>query len=83
MWDAGDAREHVGQPGQRIDIVELCRRNERGHGGCPGSAALGTGEEPRPVLSSRLPDNGLGGRHDSATNPQPALELIQRNGEAS
>lgn len=47
MWDAGDAREHVGQPGQRIDIVELCRRNERGHGGCPGRAAFGTGEEPR------------------------------------
>lgn len=35
MWDAGAARGHVGQPDQRIDIVELCRRNERGHGGCP------------------------------------------------
>lgn len=60
MWDAGDAREHVGQPGQRIDIVELCRRNERGHGGCPGSAAFGTGEEPRFSSQSEASERPLG-----------------------
>src|SRR4030088_449873 len=42
-----DASEHVGQPCLRIDVVELGRHDQRGHGRRPVSAALGTGEEPR------------------------------------
>jgi len=29
LWDVGDAAEHVGEPSQRIDVIELgrlCRR---------------------------------------------------------
>jgi hypothetical protein len=25
LWHIGDAGEHIGEPGVRIDIVELCR----------------------------------------------------------
>jgi hypothetical protein len=39
--------EYIGQPGLRIDVVELGRHDQRGHGRCSVSAALKTGEEPR------------------------------------
>jgi hypothetical protein len=42
----GDAREDVGQPGERIDVVEFCRHDKRADGRRAVGAALGTGEEP-------------------------------------
>jgi hypothetical protein len=29
----GDAGEHVGEPGQRIDVIELCRHDQCSHDG--------------------------------------------------
>ena len=43
----GDAGEHIGQPGLRIDVVELGRVNQRQHGRGALAAAIGAGEEPR------------------------------------
>jgi hypothetical protein len=43
----GDASEHVCQPSLWIHVVHLCRDDEAVHGGCPLSAAIGAGEEPR------------------------------------
>src|ERR1700754_1102216 len=31
-WMLGDAGEYVGEPGQRIDVIELCRRDQCRHG---------------------------------------------------
>ena len=42
-----DAGENVGEPGLRVHVVELCRRDHRRHDGGTVGAALGTGEEPR------------------------------------
>ena len=42
-----DASEHVGQPGLRIDVVELRRHDQRGHDCGAVGAALGAGEQPR------------------------------------
>jgi hypothetical protein len=47
LWDVGDAAEHVGEPSQRIDVIELGRHDQRGHGGSPVGATFGAGEEPR------------------------------------
>lgn len=46
LRDAGDAAEYVGEPGQRIDIVELRRHYQRGHGRSTVGTAFGTGEQP-------------------------------------
>lgn len=40
----GDPGQHIGEPSQRIDIIEFCRGNERRHGRRSLGAALGTGE---------------------------------------
>lgn len=37
----GDVGENVGQPDQRIDVVELGRCDQRGHGRGPRSAVCG------------------------------------------
>jgi hypothetical protein len=47
LWNVGDAGEHIGQPGERIDVIEFRRHDERRDGCRPISATLGTGEEPR------------------------------------
>src|ERR1700738_4826229 len=36
----GDAGEHVGEPGQRIDVIELCRHDQCSHDGRAIGAAL-------------------------------------------
>jgi hypothetical protein len=36
----GDAGEHVGEPGQRIDVIELCRHDQCSHDGRALGAAL-------------------------------------------
>ncbi len=45
LWDVGDAAEHVGEPSQRIDVIELGRHDQRGDGGSPVGATFGAGEE--------------------------------------
>ena len=42
----GDAGEDVGEPGLRVDAVELGGADQRVHEGGPVAAALGAGEEP-------------------------------------
>jgi hypothetical protein len=46
LRDAGDAAEYVGKLGQRIDIVELRRHDQRGHGSGTIGTAFGAGEQP-------------------------------------
>src|SRR4029077_6601194 len=41
-----DAREHVGEPGLRIDVIELRRHDQRRHDGSAGGAAIRASEEP-------------------------------------
>ena len=43
----GDARQDIGQPGLRIDVVHLGGDDQAVHGGGPLTAAVGTGEQPR------------------------------------
>ena len=45
-WYVGDAGDDVGEPGLRVDVVELGGADQRVHGGGALSAALGPGEEP-------------------------------------
>ena len=40
LGDVGDAREDVGEPGLRIDVVELCRTDEAQHEGRALTAAV-------------------------------------------
>jgi len=47
----GDAGEHVGQPGEWIDVVQLGRHDQRGHGGGAVNAALGAGDPQQGQLS--------------------------------
>jgi hypothetical protein len=42
-----DAGEYVGEPGQRIDVIELCRRKQRSHRRSLISTAFGAGKELR------------------------------------
>ena len=42
----GDAAEHVGEPGLRVDVVELGGADERIHRRRAHAAAVGTGEQP-------------------------------------
>ena len=58
----GDAAQHVGEPGLRVDVVELGGGDQRVHGRRPFAAVVGAGEEPvfaadgnRPVI---LPMSG-------------------------
>ncbi|MGY4501115.1 hypothetical protein ACVWYH_005046 [Bradyrhizobium sp. GM24.11] len=46
LWNAGDAGEHVGEPGQRIDIIELGGHDQRCHDRGAVGSAFGTGEQP-------------------------------------
>ena len=42
----GDARENIGEPGLRIDVVHLGGDDEAVQDGGALAAAIGTGEEP-------------------------------------
>lgn len=84
LRDVGDAGENVGQPGLRIDVVELGRHNERGHGCRSVGAAFGAGEEPR-LSPQRKSSKGALSRIvretdpaivDEASEPVPALEHL-------
>jgi hypothetical protein len=39
-----DTRGYIGEPGLRIDVVELCRHDQRRHDGGAIGAPFGTGE---------------------------------------
>ncbi len=41
-----DARQHVGEPGLGIDVVEPGRLNQRQHNCGTLAAAIGAGEQP-------------------------------------
>ena len=43
---SGEAGEHVGEPGLRIDAVELGGLDEGVDGGCPLATVVGAGEQP-------------------------------------
>jgi hypothetical protein len=42
----GDSREHVGEPGLRIDVVQFASDDQGIHHNSALAAAVGTGEEP-------------------------------------
>ena len=42
----GDAGEHVGEPGLRVDVVELCGLDQRVEDGGAVAAAVGAAEQP-------------------------------------
>jgi hypothetical protein len=42
----GDARQHIGEPGLRIDVVELGGLNQRQHNCGAFAATIGAGEQP-------------------------------------
>lgn len=42
----GDARERVGEPGLKIDVVHLGRDDQAGHGSGALAATVGAGEQP-------------------------------------
>ena len=84
LWDVGDAAEHVGEPSQRIDVIELGRHDQRGHGGSPIGATFGAGEEPG-FSAKCKPSKGALGRIvreadpaivDEADKPIPAPEYV-------
>jgi beta-N-acetylhexosaminidase len=51
----------VGEPGERIDVIELGRHDQRRHGRCPVGSALGTGEQPRLSSKSKAAQRSFGG----------------------
>ena len=54
-----DAFEHVGQPSQRIDIVQL-RRLDEGGDDCPmPAAAVGAGEEDNSCVYGQMAISGI------------------------
>lgn len=60
LRNAGDASEHVSEPGQRIDVVELGRHDQRGHDRRPVGPAFGTGKEPRLTSQRKAAQRALG-----------------------
>ena len=84
-----DAAKHVSQPGQRIDIIEFRRHDQRGHGSGPIGAAFGAGEEPRfssQRKTSQRPLGGIVAKADAAivkkaSKAIPALEQIVSTAE--
>jgi hypothetical protein len=69
----GDAAQHIGEPGLRIDAVEFGGGNQGIDRGCALATAIGTGEEPcaapegkRPVI---LPMSGRRSRSNIAGTP--------------
>ena len=61
LRDVGDASEDVGQPCLWIDVVELGRHDQRGHGRGSVGAALGAGEQPRLPPKRKSSKGAFGG----------------------
>ena len=57
----GDTVEDIGEPGLRIDVVELRGADERVHDSGPHAPAVGAGEEPRFASETDAAQRPLGG----------------------
>ena len=80
----GDARQHVGEPGLRIDVVHLGRDDEAVHGGGALAAAIRAGEQPCLATERNTAQRSLSGivREadaaivEEAGERRPALEHV-------
>ena len=88
--DVGAKRNAIGEPGLRIDVVELRGADERVHDSGPHAPAVGAGEEPRfasETDAAQRPLGGVVGEADAAVVEEareaaPALEhVIHRLGD--
>lgn len=61
LGDAGNARAHIGEPGLRIDAVELGGDDQTVHESGPVAALIRTGEEPRLAAESNTARPAFGG----------------------
>ena len=68
----GDAPEHVGQPGLRIDVVQLGCLYQRRHDGGPLGASVRAGEQPRFTSECKAPERPL--RRVVAETDPPVVE---------
>src|SRR5512134_1790986 len=81
---AGKAGEHVGEPGARIDVVELCRFDEGVHRRGAAAALVRAGERLVPPSNRDAAQGAFGGvvRQadpavvEEAGEGEPALEQI-------
>src|SRR5690349_1884827 len=79
-----DAGEYVGEPGLRVDVVELRRHDQRRHDSGAVGAAFGAGEQPRFSPQCKSPQRAFGGIVGQADTPVvekarkviPALEHV-------
>lgn len=79
-----DAGEHVGEPGLRIDVVELCGHDQRRHDGGAVGTTFGAGEQPGLAAESKAAQRAL--RRivcqtdppviDEASEPVPAAQHV-------
>ena len=70
----GDASEHVGEPGLRIDVVHLRRDDQGVHEGGSVTAAVGAGEQPSLPAegdAAQGPLGGIVGQTDPAVFEEP------------
>ena len=85
-----DAGKYVGEPGLRIDVVELCRHDQRRHEGGAVGTTFGAGEEPGLAAEGKAAQRAL--RRivcqadpsviDEASEPIPAAQhVIDRLGD--
>src|SRR5688572_2192385 len=80
----GDAGEHVGEPGARVDITELCRLDQREDHGGTLAAGVGAAEGPVAAADGDAAHGALGGvvGHadaavvEEARERAPALETV-------
>lgn len=57
----GHAGQCVSEPGRRVDMVELCRLDQRRHGGGTLGAAAGACKQPRFSTEGKTSERSLGG----------------------
>ena len=80
----GDAAQHVGEPGLRVDVVELGGGDQGVHRGGALATAVGAGEQPGPAPEGNSAQRALGGivgQADAAVveeagEGRPALEHV-------
>ena len=57
----GDAAQHVGEPGLRVDVVELGGRDQGVDGGGTLAATVRAGEQPRSAPEGNTAQGAFGG----------------------
>ena len=80
----GDPGEHVGKPGLRVDVVELCRHDQRGHHRGTVGTAFGASKQPgfsAERKATQRPFGGIVGQADPAildepSEPVPVIEQV-------